>query len=104
MAEPGDALRVSMNEIDQDSLRAGMDEAARLEEAIAQLLLAHHVVLYFAADEARRAEIARRLDEAARRGVDVAASADPNVLEWRCAWPAAARAAILALWRTPRRS
>jgi hypothetical protein len=104
MTDQEQDLRVSMNEIDHDSLRAGMSDDARLAEALSRFLLGHHLVLYFSASEAARVEIVRRLDDVVARDVDVPASTDPHVLEWRREWPRAARAAILALWRTPRHS
>jgi hypothetical protein len=97
-----DAFRASMNETDQETLRQAMSAADRFAEGVSRFLLAHHLVLYFSSTEARRADVLRRLEDAVERNVDVAASADTSSVEWRRSWPPAARAAILALWRTPR--
>ena len=96
------AFRASMNEMDQGSLREGMTDRARLDESVSRLLLEHHLVLYFTASEERRAAEIARLEDAVQRGVEITGTTDPSAVEWRKAWPAAARAAILALWRTPR--
>jgi hypothetical protein len=97
-----DSFRVSMNESDQESLRQSMSAADRFAEGVAQFLLAHHLVLYYSSSEEKRTVVLRGLEDAVARNVDVTAGLDTTTLEWRRSWPAAARAAILALWRTPK--
>jgi hypothetical protein len=96
----GESIRASMNESDQESLREGMSADDRLAEGVSQLLLAHHLVLYFSSSEERRCAVLRGLEDAVGRDVD--AGPGTGAVEWRRSWPAPARAAILALWRTPK--
>ena len=96
------AFRVSMNEMDHASLRDGMTDRARLDESVSRLLIEHHLVLYFTASEEQRVTMLASLEDAVQRDVEITAVTDPSAVEWRKSWPTAARAAILAVWRTPR--
>jgi hypothetical protein len=64
-------------------------------------VLARHIEAYFASSESERAVVCRLIDEAWRAGRDVVSDILPG-REWRHDWPEAARAAVLALWATPR--
>jgi hypothetical protein len=68
---------------------------------LAKELFTVHIEAYYAAGEAERAEMCRLLDNAWREGRDMVSEVLPGG-EWRQAWPEGARAAILALWATPR--
>jgi hypothetical protein len=64
-------------------------------------LLAIHVSKYFSCSESERAAVCRLIDRAWREGHDVISERVPGG-EWRQSWPEPARAALLALWSTPR--
>ncbi len=68
---------------------------------VTQYLLATHTTAYFSATERQRARILRLLDDAWRTNSDVISAVIPGG-EWRHSWPEPARAALLALWSTPR--
>jgi hypothetical protein len=78
-----------------------MNMTDRIEESGAQSLMKEHLTDYFAAEDSRRTEVSRRLENATANGVDILAG-DIPCGEWRHKWPPGVRKALLALWRTPK--
>lgn len=87
-----------------EDLRKKMNETDRVEDGMSRSLLEEHLALYFSSTEAERKVVIGELESAVRKNSDIVASSEHAAIQWRHKWPAPARAAILAIWRTPRES
>jgi len=95
------AMGAHLNDEGRREKLEAMSMTDRIEESGSQSLMKEHLTDYFAADDARRAEVSRRLEDATTRCVDILAGNVPCG-EWRQKWPPGVRKAIRALWRTPK--
>jgi hypothetical protein len=77
------------------------DETAKIELSAAKKIIAVHIEAYFGSTEAERRTVLGAIETAERSDGDVVSALIPGE-GWRRKWPEAARAAVLALWRTPR--
>ena len=95
------AMAAHLNDEARREKLEAMSMTDRIEEGGSQSLMKEHLTDYFAADDTRRAEVSRRLEDATGQCVDILAGNIPCG-EWRHKWPPGVRKAILALWRTPK--
>jgi len=74
-----------------------------IEASITESVLKAHIPVYFSSSEEKRLEALAEMEEAEREQRRIVSSPTLPVGEWNIKlWPAPARQAIIALWRTPR--
>ena len=86
----------------RQKLRDKMSDVDRAEEGFTQSFVSEHIALYFAATEEEREAAGVQIARAENGPDDILS--DPRIPggQWRHKWPAQARKAVAALWRSRR--